>query len=233
MLLALLSLVYPPWAKGATAIYLPLAFFSAALFLSSKESGLLSGFFYLRLVPEKRQLPGLFGWSILALISCGALTLILSAVLLPLGLLDTAPVREKVLSLPIIALISSFTLAPLGEEALFRGFLFRKLSELLSAGVRKKSGFFAALLSSLPGRLFRFEAVSWIFGALLSSAVFALLHFSYGSLAEIIVAFSIGMLLCAFTYKTRSLVPAVLAHAGFNFFSVASGIICSKMWCPF
>jgi membrane protease YdiL (CAAX protease family) len=240
-LLALLVLFYPPGSAGSSAVYLPLAFFAIALFLSARQSRLSSGLDYLGLMPEKGRLPSLIAWGIIAFACCGAFTLLLSSILYSLGFLDTAPVKEKILSLPLLALISSFTLAPLGEEALFRGYLFRKLgwptqkpmhASAKSPGARLAKTLAGARASfSLPS--LSFAGSAWIFGALVSSIVFALLHFSYGSAAEVIVAFSIGMLLCAFTYKTRSLIPAVIAHALFNFFSVALGIICTNFGCPF
>jgi membrane protease YdiL (CAAX protease family) len=61
--------------------------------------------------------------------------------------------------------------------------------------------------------------------AALSSFIFAIMHFSYGSLAEIAVAFSIGLILCASIRKWGSLVPAIVAHALFNFASVAAMVL--------
>ncbi len=224
-ILMLLLIFYPPWAAGAAAIYTPLFFLLAALLLAPGQSGLLSGLDYLGLAPERDRLPSLLAWSAIALICCGALTLALSGVLYALGLLDTAPVQAKILSLPLLALVSSFTLAPLGEEALFRGFLFRKLGGP-SYYRRGDKGRQSLRSISLPG-------ASWVFGALVSSLIFALLHFAYGSIAEVVVAFSIGMLFCFFTYRTRSLIPAVLAHAGYNFLSIGLGVLCAKIACPF
>ena len=233
-LFILLLILCPPWAKGASAVYLPLAFFSIALFLSSGQYGLTSGLDYLRPVPEKGRLPWLFAWGIIALVSIGALTLFLSGIMFTLGMLDTAPVKAKILSLPLFALISSFTLAPLGEEAFFRGFLFRKLGSpaYKGAGNAKNAGPSSARQQASL-RSVSFPGSSWIFSALISSLFFALLHFAYGSVAEVIVAFCIGLLLCAFTYHTRSLIPAVVAHAGFNFFSVGLSVLCFNFGCPF
>jgi len=227
-LLALLVFIYPPGAPGSSAVYMPLAFISAALFLSSRQIGLISGFDYLWLVPERGRLPSLLAWGVLALLSCGIMALLLSSVLFALGFLDTAPVREKMLALPIIALISSVTLAPLGEEMFFRGFLFRKIG---SPSYKRKSG--ATSLGKPQLSSVSFSGSSWFFGALISSLLFALLHFSYGSIAEVLASFSIGVLLCAFTYKTRSLIPAIIAHAGFNLVSVSLMLFCGSGACPF
>jgi len=227
-LLALLIFLYPPWAKGSSAVYLPLAFISASLFLSSRQIGLISGLDYLWLVPERGHVPALLAWGALALVSCGIVTLLLSGALFALGFLDTEPVREKMLSLPIIALVSSVTLAPIAEEMFFRGFLFRKIG---SPSYRRKAG--AASLGKSHLSSVSFAGSSWFFGALISSLLFALLHFSYGSIAEVLASFSIGMLLCAFTYKTRSLIPAIIAHAGFNLVSVSLALFCGASGCPF
>ena len=223
-ILVLLLIFYPPWAAGAAAIYTPLCFLLTALLLAPGQAGLLSGLDYLGLAPERDKLPSLLVWSAVALACCCALTLYLSGVLYALGLLDTEPVQAKILSLPLPALIASFTLAPLGEEALFRGFIFRKLA---GPHYRSKEG------GSWFSRHFPIPGMPWLFGALVSSLIFALLHFAYGSIAEVIVAFSIGMLFCFFTYRTRSLIPAVIAHAGYNFLSIGLGVICARFACPF
>ena len=100
-------------------------------------------------------------------------------------------------------LVAAFTLAPLGEEAFFRGLLFRRMSE----------------------RLKMLGKHAWMASAIASSAIFALLHASYGSIAEIGVAFAIGMVLCAGVKMTGSLYPTVLAHSAFNFVSIVMAVL--------
>ena len=229
-LFIILLLVYPPTSSGASAVYLPLAFLCAALFISSGGKGLRFGLEKLGLVPDRKRLPAILGWGMLGLVCAGALTVLLSTILFALGILDTAQVQDKILSLPLPALISAFTLAPLGEEAFFRGFLFRALGLPSPSGKRKAgklpSGKLASFVSSASGH-------SWLLKAAASSLLFALMHVSYGSVAEIVVAFSIGMLFCALTRRAKSIIPSVLAHAGYNFISVFLAVACASFRCPF
>ena len=224
-LFIILLFVYPPSSSGASAIYLPLAFFCAALFLSSGREGLRAGLEKLGLVPDLKRLPALLGWSLAGLVCAGALTFLISAILFALGMLDSAQVQDKILSLPLPALISAFTLAPLGEEAFFRGFLFRALGwpSFLRRGKGRKP--------SSPGSFA--SRHSWVLKAAASSLLFALMHFSYGSVAEVAVAFCIGMLFCALTRKAGSLLPSVFAHAGYNLISVSMAVACASFRCPF
>ncbi|VVC02243.1 CAAX protease self-immunity [uncultured archaeon] len=93
----------------------------------------------------------------------------------------------------------AFTIVPICEEALFRGFFFRVISDALQK-------------TRIP--------FSWIAGALLSSLIFASTHLFYGSKAELIVAFFVGLLFCAAVQRKNSLVPAIVAHAFYNLFSI-------------
>ena len=229
-LLIILLFVYPPNSSGASAIYLPLAFFCLALFLSSGREGPRAGLEKLGLAPDRKRLPALLGWGLAGLICAGALTLLISAILFALGMLDTAQVQDKIISLPLPALVSAFTLAPLGEEAFFRGFLFRVLG-WPSALRRGKAG---KASSKKPGSpLSPAAGHSWILKAAASSLLFALMHFSYGSVAEVVVAFCMGMLFCALTRKAGSLLPSVFAHAGYNLLSVFLAVACASFRCPF
>ncbi len=185
--------VFPIGNPTSGIFWVSIAFLVLSLALHPRNKSLRFRLDYVRAMPEKKRLLSLFGWGIAALAASVFVTMALS-VLLPLfGISDTELVAEKVLSLPPLALLLAFTLAPIGEEALFRGYLLRKLGDV----------------SSSP-----------LAGALLSSAIFAALHFSYGSVSEIVVTFAVALVLCAFTQKTKSLVPAVLAHMSFNFLSI-------------
>ncbi len=53
-------------------------------------------------------------------------------------------------------------------------------------------------------------------GVLWSSALFAIAHYSYGSIAEIIGAFLLGILLAAYFQRSKSLLPNILAHTLYN-----------------
>jgi membrane protease YdiL (CAAX protease family) len=186
-------LLFPISMAGASVYYLSSAFLIAALAFAPRRKGLKEALQYLFLQPKKGQLLSLVGWGGLALLSCAITTGIVSFLLLQIGLLDSEPVAKKIVGLPITILFLAFTLAPVAEEMLFRGFLFRKISEV----------------SRSP-----------IAGALLSTAIFAALHIAYGSIAEIAIAFSVGLVLCAYTQHTRSLVPAIVAHISFNLLSI-------------
>jgi len=53
-------------------------------------------------------------------------------------------------------------------------------------------------------------------GILWSSVLFAAAHYSYGSIAEIIGAFLLGILLAAYFQRSKSLLPNILAHVMYN-----------------
>ncbi|MCX6769919.1 MAG: CPBP family intramembrane metalloprotease [Candidatus Micrarchaeota archaeon] len=133
-----------------------------------------------------------------------ALSMLISFALSLVGLLDTAPVLDKISRLPPLVAIAAFTLAPLSEELLFRGLLLRSVSDSLG----KAAG----------GKFARF---AWLAAVFLTSLLFALFHLSYGSFAELLVAFSLGALFCLSVKKSGSLIPAIIAHAIFNFASIA------------
>jgi membrane protease YdiL (CAAX protease family) len=191
-------LIFPPGNSGSSVFYTSVSFFMIALFLASLGKGFPYGVSYLRLIPKKKEVPGLVLQGIAGLLLSIATAAVASLILSSFGFLDADLVGQKIVQLPAAALVLAFTLAPIGEEALFRGYLFRKISE--------KSG-------------------SWLFGALLSSAIFAAMHLLYGSVAEIVVAFLIAMVFCAFTQKTKSLLPAIVAHSSFNLLSIISTVL--------
>ncbi|VVC01529.1 CAAX protease self-immunity [uncultured archaeon] len=190
-------LVFPPGSASSGVYYTSLSFFMIALFLSSLGKGFPYGISYLRLVPKSREVPSLALQGIAALLLSITVAVLSSVLLGWLGFLDAELVGQKIVQLPAVSLVLAFSLAPIGEEALFRGYLFRKISEA--------SG-------------------SWALGALLSSAVFAAMHVLYGSVAEIAVAFLIALVFCAFTQRAKSLLPAILAHSLFNFISIISTV---------
>lgn len=198
LFLALLFILFPPGAGGSSAFYISGSFFAAALLFSSASKSMAQGLDSLGLAPKKGALASLLAWGVAALAACIALTLVLSAILQLLGFLDTEPVREKILSLPLLSLIAAFTLSPLGEESFFRGLLFRKISE---------------------------KTASPLFGAFSSSVLFAAFHLPYGSVAEVAVAFFLSLALCYFTRRTGSLVPALFAHASFNLLSITMALV--------
>ncbi|MCX6771262.1 MAG: type II CAAX endopeptidase family protein [Candidatus Micrarchaeota archaeon] len=204
ILLILSVFIFPFDQFGSSVFYVSLAFIACALFLSSWNTDVLHGLTYLRLTPRWKGAPAIALQSLALFAACAAVTLAISGIFMLAGALDTDNVYGKVSLLPLPALILAFTLAPLGEEMFFRGFLFRWMGEKLGGWLRGKP--------------------QWAAGALLSSLVFALMHAPYGSVAEVAVAFAVGLALCAGVKRTGSLVPAVLAHAAFNLASIAMAV---------
>ena len=203
-LLILSIFIFPLDQFGSSVFYISLAFAVCALFLSSWNTNVSSGLSYLRLAPKWKDAPVLILQSFVLFVACATVTLAITGIFLLAGTLDTKNVYDKVVLLPWPVLILAFTLAPLGEEMFFRGFIFRKMSGWLGA----------RLNGALP----------WIIGALFSSLLFSLMHASYGSVAELAVAFAVGLVLCVGVKKTNSLVPAVLAHVAFNFVSIVMAV---------
>lgn len=74
----------------------------------------------------------------------------------------------------------------------------------------------AVLLSPFAEELFFRGFLRKKTGPLLSSFVFAMFHFGYGSSVEVIIAFFIGAILCSVTAWRKNLVPAIVAHGLFN-----------------
>ncbi|MFA5930150.1 MAG: type II CAAX endopeptidase family protein [Candidatus Micrarchaeia archaeon] len=204
ILLILSVFIFPIGNAGSSVFYISLLFAACALFLSSWSRGMKRGLEYLRLAPGWKDAPSLALQSFVLFAACVAAAVSITGIFLLAGALDTKNVYDKVVGLPLPVLVLAFTLAPLGEEMLFRGFLFRKIAEMLGG--------------KAPG------VAPYAAGALVSSAVFAALHSAYGSYAELAVAFAVGVVLCIGVKKTGSLVPAVLAHAAFNLVSVSMAV---------
>ena len=206
-LLIISVFIFPLGSAGSSVFYISLAFAACALFLSSWKGGIRRGLEYLGLgMPKRKEVPLLAAQSFALFVACAAVTVAITGIFLLAGALDTKNVYDKVILLPVPALILAFTLAPIGEEMFFRGFLFRRASEWLGKRMAANRG----AMGNMP----------WVAGAILSSLLFSLMHASYGSLAELAVAFAVGFVLCIGVKKTGSLLPAVLAHAAFNFVSI-------------
>lgn len=59
-------------------------------------------------------------------------------------------------------------------------------------------------------------------GVVIASVLFAVLHYSFGSVTEIIGALTAGLILGYWVkYRNSSLWPAIIAHAGYNVVSIA------------
>jgi membrane protease YdiL (CAAX protease family) len=57
-------------------------------------------------------------------------------------------------------------------------------------------------------------------GIILSSLLFALAHYSYGSYTEFLAAFTAGFVFAVLYKKSKSIIPSIFAHAAFNFINV-------------
>ena len=202
LLLALLAIfVFPPGSQGAGSFYLSVAFLAAAFIAASvKTTGMPRTLEYLRLSPKKNKPLSLVLLGIALALASFILTAALSVILGWLGIYDADLVAQKVLSFPLPVLMLAFTMVPIGEELFFRGFLFRQITDL-----------FPKIRLPFP---------AWLFGALFSSIIFSSTHILYGSKAELVVAFSIGFLFCIATQRKNSLIPAIVAHAFYNLFSI-------------
>jgi len=59
-------------------------------------------------------------------------------------------------------------------------------------------------------------------GIIISAILFGILHFTYGSVVEILGAFMIGTLLGALFRMSKSIVPCILVHLVYNLFSLTA-----------
>lgn len=79
---------------------------------------------------------------------------------------------------------------------------------------------FAVVFAPVSEELFFRAFLSRRTGIIISSAVFALFHYSYGSVIQIAGAFAIGALLAYIYKKSGSITPAILIHMIYNAASV-------------
>jgi membrane protease YdiL (CAAX protease family) len=98
----------------------------------------------------------------------------------------------------ILLIVMTTFLAPIMEEWLFRGVLFRALSE---GGPRGGS------------------RATVVFGVVLSAALFALAH---GEPLQFAGLFFLGLVLASLVWRTKRLVPSVVTHMSFNGVAVAA-----------
>jgi membrane protease YdiL (CAAX protease family) len=75
---------------------------------------------------------------------------------------------------------------------------------------------FAALGAPITEELFFRGFLTSRFGIVVSSVVFGLMHFAYGSTIEVIGAFLIGLILAATFKLSKSIAPCILAHMAYN-----------------
>ena len=97
----------------------------------------------------------------------------------------------------VLLIVMTMFLAPVMEEWLFRGVLFRALSEGGRSGSR----------------------ASLVFAVLFSAALFALAH---GEPLQFAGLFLLGIVLATLVWRTKRLVPSILTHISFNGVAIAA-----------
>jgi hypothetical protein len=98
----------------------------------------------------------------------------------------------------VLLIVMTMVLAPIMEEWLFRGVLFRALSE---GGPRGGS------------------RAGLIFGVLSSAVLFALAH---GEPLQFAGLFLLGIVLATLVWRTKRLVPSIVTHMSFNGVAIAA-----------
>lgn len=93
--------------------------------------------------------------------------------------------------------------APIAEEFFFRGFMYRVLAERTNVAV----------------------------GAVVTGAVFGLVHLPSGDLVGVLVLSLFGVALCLVLWKTASLIPCIMLHAFHN--SISFGFTKELPWWGF
>lgn len=111
----------------------------------------------------------------------------------------------------VLAILLAVVLAPITEEIVFRGVLFRALAD--------KLGMWPA--------------------AILSSAVFAVIHFEvlFSQPLALVGLFTVGLLLAIAYHRTGSLLVPIVGHAVFNGVSVGLALLAAQLdlastWLP-
>ena len=117
------------------------------------------------------------------------------------------------LAVPVVVLVIVL-FAPAVEELVFRGAVFNGLYQLVTLMASRSSG---KVDPSATAR-----KVSFALCALVSSALFALLHLEPVLLPSLLV---LAVVLCALFQWSQSLVPSFVAHATFNSFTTALVIL--------
>lgn len=99
--------------------------------------------------------------------------------------------------------IMTCVVAPVAEEFFFRGFMFRVLAERTNVAL----------------------------GAVVTGAVFGLVHLPSGDLVGVLVLSLFGVALCLVLWKTASLIPCIMLHAFHN--SISFGFTKELPWWGF
>ena len=136
--------------------------------------------------------PGYFAWlAVAGILASHGLSALISLISSTGMLGNYQEIEQNVfLASPFLVIFQTVVLAPISEELLFRGILYRRLQRYIR-------GFWGP--------------------ALISSAIFGLYHMN---LAQGIFAFLFGLFICAVYEKIRNLWAAIALHAGGNLISV-------------
>lgn len=133
--------------------------------------------------------------------------------------------REKTTKLAFrtLVLIGAFFLVLLIEGAVlsFLGYADQEKVADVVLGAPLTGLLLAVTLGPIAEELLFRGYLQQKIGIILSSAVFALLHYGYGSASEIIAAFSISIILGYEIKKNKNVIPCILAHAFYNLFSIS------------
>ncbi len=120
-----------------------------------------------------------------------------------------------------LGLVASIVVGTVIEPVLF----FLNINDLwkVSEKVLEAPQYIAMLLFIVPPiseELFFRGFLMKRIGILGSTVIFALAHFFYGSVANIVFTFFVGLVFAYLYKKSGSLLPGILAHAAYNFMAV-------------
>jgi uncharacterized protein len=201
-----------PYAVGTMIVWYLFAFApAAAIFPSLWGKGAIAGVHWNASIARRR-------WPILAATGIGCFLIALSAKSL-LHFPDKSPITGLLTTPQAVWIMFAFaiTIAPLCEEAIFRGFLLPAFSTAFDWTAEK-------LTHRSPRPLLETGHPQWspaamIFGAILTSALFASFHMGQigNAFGPIVLIFCVSLVLCAVRLATRSLAASTLTHATYNF----------------
>jgi membrane protease YdiL (CAAX protease family) len=133
-----------------------------------------------------------------------------------LGLRKQGWLKEALIGIPVLFGILALVLA-IGLASLFTGVSDQQKVQQRIAALPDYVVFIGFMLAPFGEELLFRGLLMGLVGPVVSSAAFALLHFGYGSLVEIVAAFAIGVFLC-FVVKWRkgNIIAALVGHALYN-----------------
>jgi membrane protease YdiL (CAAX protease family) len=132
--------------------------------------------------------------------------------------------KEKIAKLVFrtLVLIGAFFLVLLVENSIltFLGFADQRKVADIVLDLPLLSLLLAVTVGPIAEELFFRGYLQQKIGIVLTSLIFAGFHYGYGSISEIIAAFSISIVLGLELRKNKNVLPCILAHAFYNLFSV-------------